>query len=55
MRVDVAKTIRIPSNWGLEVGILSEVLRNNALNRICQTDIADRYDHKHQLAAQTGV
>lgn len=48
MRVDVAKTIRIPSNWGLEVGILSEVLRNNALNRICQVDIADRYDHKHQ-------
>lgn len=48
MRIDVAKTIRIPSNWGLEVGILSEVLRNNALNRICQVDIADRYDHKHQ-------
>lgn len=48
MRVDVAKTIRIPSDWGLEIGILSEVLRNTAINRICQVDIADRYDHKHQ-------
>ena len=48
MRSDVMKTIRIPDDWGLEVGILSEVLRNNAPNRICQTDIADKYDHKHQ-------
>jgi len=30
------------------MGILSEVHRNNSVNRICQVDIADRYDHKHQ-------
>ncbi len=48
MRADVIKTIRIPSDWGLEVGILSEVHRNNSTNRICQVEIADRYDHKHQ-------
>jgi glucosyl-3-phosphoglycerate synthase len=48
MRIDVAKNIRIPSDWGLEIGILSEVLRNTSQNRICQVDIADRYDHKHQ-------
>ena len=48
MRADVIKTIRIPSDWGLEIGILSEVQRNNSLNRICQAEIADRYDHKHQ-------
>jgi glucosyl-3-phosphoglycerate synthase len=48
MRSDVLKTIRIPSDWGLEVGILSEVHRNNSTNRICQVEIADRYDHKHQ-------
>lgn len=52
MRADVAKTIRIPSDWGLEVGILSEVLRNNSINRICQVDIADRYDHKHQRVSR---
>ncbi len=48
MRADVVKTIRIPSDWGLEIGILSEVHRNNSTNRICQVDIADCYDHKHQ-------
>ncbi len=48
MRADVLKTIRIPSDWGLEVGILAEVHRNNAISRICQVEIADRYDHKHQ-------
>ncbi len=48
MRADIMKTVRIPSDWGLEVGILSEVQRNNATNRICQVEIADRYDHKHQ-------
>lgn len=48
MRADILKTIRIPSDWGLEVGILSEVRRTNSLSRICQVDIADSYDHKHQ-------
>ena len=40
--------LRIPSDWGLEIGILSEMYRNNATNRLCQVDIADNYDHKHQ-------
>ena len=48
MRADIMKTVRIPADWGLEVGILSEVQRNNATNRICQVEIADGYDHKHQ-------
>lgn len=48
MRADVVKNIRIPSDWGLEVGILFDVQRSNAISRICQVDIADRYDHKHQ-------
>lgn len=48
MRADVQKTIRIPSDWGFDVGILAEVYRNNAPSRICQVEIADRYDHKHQ-------
>ncbi len=52
MRADVVKTIRIPSDWGLEIGILSEVHRNNSISRICQVDIADRYDHKHQSLSE---
>ena len=47
-RKDVLNDIRIPSDWGLEVGVLSEMHRNYAHNRLCQVDIADVYDHKHQ-------
>lgn len=47
-RRDVLNDIRIPSDWGLEVGVLSEMYRNYAHNRLCQVDIAKTYDHKHQ-------
>ncbi|KZX77537.1 glycosyl transferase [Oleiphilus sp. HI0009] len=47
-RIDVLKDIRIPSDWGLEIGVLSEMYRNYAHNRLCQVDIAHIYDHKHQ-------
>jgi glucosyl-3-phosphoglycerate synthase len=47
-RKDVLNDIRIPSDWGLEIGVLSEMHRNYANNRLCQVDIADVYDHKHQ-------
>lgn len=48
MRRDLAMAMRIPSDWGLEVSTLAEVYRNMALNRVCQVDIADAYEHKHQ-------
>ena len=47
-RRDVLNDILIPSDWGLEIGVLSEMYRNYANNRLCQADIADTYDHKHQ-------
>jgi glucosyl-3-phosphoglycerate synthase len=39
---------RIPSDWGLEVGMLAEVYRNCSLKRICQVELVENYDHKHQ-------
>ena len=45
---DLAWVNRIPGDWGLEIGILAEVFRNCALRRVCQADIADAYEHKHQ-------
>ena len=48
LRRDVISDLRIPSDWGLEIGVLSEMRRNYATNRLCQVDIADTYDHKHQ-------
>ena len=48
LKKNLLKEIRIPSDWGLEVGILSELQRNNSNKLCCQVDLADRYDHKHQ-------
>jgi glucosyl-3-phosphoglycerate synthase len=48
LRSYVINDLLIPSDWGLEVGVLSEMHRNYATNRLCQVDIADVYDHKHQ-------
>ncbi|PWC12502.1 glycosyl transferase [Brenneria corticis] len=48
MRTHILNNLRIPSDWGLEIGVLSEIHRGTATSRICQVDIADNYDHKHQ-------
>jgi glucosyl-3-phosphoglycerate synthase len=48
MTTDLARAIRIPSDWGLEIGMLTEVYRNSSLKRICQVEIADNYEHKHR-------
>lgn len=45
---NLARTNRIPSDWGLEVGTLAEVYRNTSLKRVCQTDLCRLYEHKHQ-------
>lgn len=49
MDIDIARVNRIPGDWGLEVGVLAEVYRNCAVRRVCQIDIADNYEHKHQV------
>jgi glucosyl-3-phosphoglycerate synthase len=45
---DLASRMRLPSDWGLEIVTLFEALRHRAPVRICQVEIADRYDHKHR-------
>jgi glucosyl-3-phosphoglycerate synthase len=45
---DLARVNRIPADWGLEVGVLAEVYRNCSLNRVCQVELCQNYDHKHQ-------
>ena len=47
-RRNVLPELRISSDWGIEVGVLSEMQRNFSPNNICQVDLADTYDHKHQ-------
>ncbi len=48
MRTNILPDLRIPSDWGLEIGVLSEAWRNLAPKAVCQVEIADDYDHKHQ-------
>ena len=47
-RRNVLPELRISSDWGIEVGVLSEMQRNFSPQNICQVDLADSYDHKHQ-------
>jgi len=47
MTSDLATNIRIPCDWGLEVGLLAEVYKNAALKRISQVDLGF-YEHKHR-------
>jgi glucosyl-3-phosphoglycerate synthase len=48
LETDLLRWIRIPGDWGLEVGLLFEVLRQRSSRRICQVDVAERFEHKHQ-------
>lgn len=45
----LAKGIRISPTWGLEVSMLSEVYQKTSSNRICQVEIIESYEHKHQI------
>jgi glucosyl-3-phosphoglycerate synthase len=52
MRTNLARVNRIPGDWGLEVGVLAEVFRNCSAARVCQVDLTDNYEHKHQDLSQ---
>ena len=59
MRTAMLPDLRMPSDWGLEIGVLSEAWRNLGRNAVCQVEVADSYDHKHQVVsaedARTGL
>lgn len=46
--IDLVRRVRIPHDWALEIGMLAEVFRNCAPRAICQSELCDLYDHKHQ-------
>ncbi|MFT4548888.1 MAG: glucosyl-3-phosphoglycerate synthase, partial [Verrucomicrobiales bacterium] len=48
MSLDLARTLRMPGDWGLEMGMLCEVYRNTTMRRICQVDLGGNFEHKHQ-------
>jgi glucosyl-3-phosphoglycerate synthase len=48
MKSDLAQRMRLPCDWGLEIVTLFEALRHRSPLRVCQVELTDRYDHKHQ-------
>ncbi len=48
LTANLARSNRIPSDWGLEIGTLAEVFRNTSNKRVCQVDLCCLYEHKHQ-------
>jgi len=53
LHIDLARVNRIPSDWGLEVGLLAEVYRNCVSKRICQVDLVESFEHKHQELSES--
>lgn len=45
---DLARANKLPGDWGLDFGLLTEVFRNSSPQRICQVDLIETYEHKHQ-------
>lgn len=52
LRTSMLPDLRMPSDWGLEIGILSEAWRNLGRHQVCQVELADQYDHKHQSLSE---
>lgn len=48
LNADLLRLLRIPGDWGMEAGLLFEVLRHRSARRICQASVADLFEHKHQ-------
>ena len=45
---ELAGRIKTPSDWGLEIGTLAEVFSAVPAQRVCQADLCENYEHKHQ-------
>lgn len=48
MTADLARASKLQGDWGLDFALLIEVFRNSSAQRICQVDLIDTYEHKHQ-------
>ncbi len=51
----LARSLRISATWGLEISMLSEVYAITSVERICQVEIIENYEHKHQKIEKGNV
>jgi len=49
---ELALDLRVACGWGLEIGMLSEFIRNAHHKRACQVDLGI-YEHKHQVMTRS--
>ncbi len=48
MRTKHARELPVPRDWALELGVLAETYRRCAPGAVCQAELCDNYEHKHQ-------
>jgi glucosyl-3-phosphoglycerate synthase len=48
LRRQTAGALRLPSDWGVEAGMMADLFRVCRAGQIAQADLAENYDHKHQ-------
>jgi glucosyl-3-phosphoglycerate synthase len=51
---DLAMNLRIPCDWGLELGMLAELFRNVSNKRVCEVDLGF-FEHKHKEMTQEAL
>ncbi len=51
---DLATHLRVPADWGLELGLLAEIYRSASYGRICEIDLGF-YDHRHKPVGPDGL
>jgi glucosyl-3-phosphoglycerate synthase len=48
LRAEHARRLRVPCDWALELGVLAETFRHCTPRAVCQAELCDNYDHRHQ-------
>ena len=48
LKTRLARRLRLAATWGLEVSVLAEVYRYCRPRAVCQVELAESYEHKHQ-------
>ncbi len=48
LRAEHARRLRVPRDWALELGLLAETYRHCVPRAVCQAELCENYDHKHQ-------
>lgn len=51
MEAELARRIEVSPDWGLEISTLAEVYQRVPVARVCQVDVSECYDHKHQAVS----